>query len=219
MKPINHNLRRWLIRIGIAAAAIFLLAIIFRGCLPINSHKEGKKEVQQISEAVNQADDSTMRITTAANHRADSLQKVIDAQDKRLKQTSQELAVSRRQVKELAVALDEAKALGDTSQFFAVADSLKNVALAQAQQAEQYEKQADSTAENYKRQLALKDITIKAQAELISKMRTANLEITDKYNSLHADYGKVTRKLKGERTLSRVLACAALIAGGLFIAK
>jgi hypothetical protein len=219
MKPINHNVKRWLIIAGICVAVILLLSVVFRGCLQVDTHKDEKKGVDQAAKALQLAYDKLKADSIAGAHREDSLQQVTDRQAAQLKAANQEINRSKQKILTIAAALDSAKDNRDTARFMALADSLKLESVAQQEVIIEQQQVTDSTIQNYEHRLAEKDKVIDAQAKFISQMRSAHLDLTDKYNDLHKDYGKVTRKLKGERTLGRILAGAALVAGGLFIAK
>lgn len=218
MRTLNHNLRRWLTIAAICIGTIVLLAIVFRGCVHVNPHKEEKKEVQQINQATQKAWDSTAQELQLSRHREDSLQRITQVQAAQMAATKKELAHSRQKLHQVITALDNAKVAGDTTKYLQLADSLRNETVAQAGVIQHYETLTDSTIENYERRIKEKDHTIEMQADLLTKLRSANIEITGKYNDLHKAYGKVTRKLKGERTMGRILAGAVLV-GGLIIAK
>lgn len=219
MRTLNHNVRRWLITAALVIGAVLLLTIVFRGCLQVDTHSDEKKGMEQTNKALQIAYDSLLQASATSKRQEDSLLQVTSRQSAQLKAANQEINRSRRKILTIAAALDSARHNRDTAQFMALADSLKQESIAQQEVIEQQQQVTDSTIQNYERRLSEKDKVIDAQAAFISEMRTAHLDLNEKYTALHKDYGKVTRKLKGERTLGRVLAGAAVVAAGLLIAK
>lgn len=218
MATINHNLRPYLI--GAAALAIVLLCVvIFRGCDNNPSYKEENKHVEQLQTLLRQAKSKAKEDSVRLAKHADSLRAAaLDLQRKR-DAIATELAVTKQQVQQLASANKQAKVDNDTARYIETCDSLREVAQVQAEVIEDYQRNDSLRTVNYEAQLSAKDSLLVKQAEFNAQLRATNEAVYDSYNNISKDYQKLNRKVKRERTLSRVLAVSALVAGGIILLK
>ena len=218
MPTLNHRLKPYLFG-GVIVIAILLGAGIFRGCDNTPTHKEEAKEIKALQAQLKQTEEDARRDSIRLATHADSLRVAnLDLQNKR-DVISRELAATKQQVIQLAGANKQAKADNDTVRYIETCDSLREVAQVQAEVITMYQVNDSLRTVNYEAQLSAKDSLLANRAILISQLRTTNDKTYSSYQQLNADYGKVTRKLKREKTLSRILAIAAGVAGGAILLK
>lgn len=219
MQTLNHNLRPYLVGTGLLAAAILLCWVAFRGCYNAPSHKQEAKQVEQEQKALQKADDSTTAVIERL--KVDSAKLATENADlkKKLATVRQEVAAGRQQAGKLIADLDNATANADTSRFIQAAQDLRDLVEVQGGVIAHYEDLFDSTIVNYDAQLVGRDSIIAAQAVLLAQFRAGNASLSEKYFTLNKDNLALSRKLKGERTLGRVLAIGAGVLGVMVLTK
>jgi len=211
--------KKYIIPALIIGAGIILAAVIFRGCNTTPSHKAEIKEVAELQKKLNDKEKKAAADSVKWAKRGDSLESVLhDLQNKR-DVISRELTVTKTKVQVLASQNTTAKANKDTARYIETCDSLKNLATLQGEVITMYQTYADSVETNYESQLKAKDSLLTNRAGLIAELRNVNSRTNAELLSINTDYLKVTKKLKRERTLSRILAIATTAVGTLFILK
>lgn len=221
MTTFNNNVfnsRNLLIAV-IVIVAIMLLGITFRGCYRAPLHKEDAKQVRVVQEQLQQVEQAKAADSTRLVRQADSLLILaLDYKNKR-EAAEKELAHLRSDRQRISDKLDTARANRDTAGFISACDSLQERTHVQDEVIALYVRYVDSVDAVQQAQLTVKDSLLQNRQVLISQLRSTNHVTYEKYNQLSADYRLVNRKLKRERTLSRVLAAGALVLGGLLITK
>lgn len=204
---------------AIIAAGIILGAIIFRGCDTSPSHKEDNREVKLLQEALRNTEDKAAADSARLVQRIGSLAVANQDLQNKKQVVETELQKLRKERKALSDKLDTARANKDTAGYIAACDSLQERTRVQDEVTGMYVAYVDSVEANHVAQLDAKDSLLASRQELIAQLRSANTITFEKYNALSADYNKVTRRLKRERILSRVLAVATTVAGTFIILK
>lgn len=204
---------------GIIAAGIIVAAIIFRGCDNSPSHKAEIKEVKALQEQLRDTEREKSADSSRLARRADSLHLVnLDLQNKK-DIIARELATAKTRVQVLASANERAKSARDTARYIETCDSLKDLARLQGEIITMYQFNDSARTVNYEEQLTAKDSLLANRAALIAQLRATNTETYTALMNINTDYNKVTRKLKRERTLSRVLAAGVAVLGGIVLLK
>lgn len=204
---------------GIIAAGIILAAIIFRGCDNSPSHKEEIKAVKALQEQLRTIEQAKAADSSRLARRGDSLHLVnLDLQNKK-DVIARELATTKTKVYKLASQNEKAKKSHDTARYIETCDSLKDLAKLQGELLEMYQFNDSARTVNYEEQLSAKDSLLANRAALIAQLRATNTETYTALLNINTDYYKVTRKLKRERTLSRVLAVGVAVLGGAILLK
>lgn len=204
---------------AIIAAGIILAAIIFRGCDNSPSHNEDVKEVKALQDYLQKVEKENASDSARLVRRGDSLQSCL--LDLRNKQDviKRELVTTKNKVQALAGANEKAKTNRDTVRYIETCDSLKDLAKLQGEVIEMYQFNDSARTVNYEDQLAAKDSLLANRAALIAQLRQANTETYGALMQINTDYNKISRTLKRERTLSRVLAVGAAVLGGVILLK
>lgn len=203
----------------IIAAGIILGAIIFRGCESSPSHKQEAKEVKVLQEKLQKVEKEKATDSARLVHRSDSLQALnLDLKNKK-DAADKELAKLRKDTRRISDKLDTARAKKDTLGYITACDSLQERSRLQDEVITIYQAYVDSVEYNHEVQLATKDSLLANRAALITQLRTANDKTFLNYQQISSDYTKVTRKLKRERTLSRILAAVVAVGGGMILFK
>lgn len=204
---------------GIIAVGIILAAIIFRGCDNSPSHNEDVKEVQALQEQLKKKEEKAASDSARLVRRGDSLQtSLLDLQNKQ-DVIKRELVTTKNKVQALVGANEKAKTNRDTVRYIQTCDSLKDLATLQAEIITMYQFNDSARTVNYEEQLTAKDSLLANRAALIAQLRQTNTETYGALMQINTDYNKVTRKLKRERTLSRVLAAGVAVLGGVVLLK
>lgn len=203
----------------IIAVGIIIAAIIFRGCDNSPSYKEDIKEVKALQEQLRTIEQAKAADSSRLARRDDSLHLVnLDLQNKK-DVIARELATTKTKVYKLAAQNEQAKTARDTSRYIETCDSLKDLAKLQGELLEMYQFNDSARTVNYEEQLSAKDSLLANRAALIAQLRATNTETYTALMNINTDYNKVTRKLKRERTLSRVLAAGLAVLGGAILLK
>jgi hypothetical protein len=221
MTTLNHNIfnRRNLVIALIVVGFLILALITFRGCDRSPSHKEDVREVKALQDKLKITEDDKAADSTRLVRRGDSLQtSLLDLQNKQ-DVIKRELAVTKSRVQTLASANERAKTSRDTARYIETCDSLKDLAMLQGEILDMYQFNDSARTANYEEQLSAKDSLLANRAALIVQLRNTNNETYGALMQVNTDYNKVSRKLKRERTLSRVLAAGLAIAGGALLLK
>lgn len=213
------KLKHYYFLAGIIAVGFLLAAIIFRGCSPAPSHKDDIKEVQALQAQLKKKEQSSAADSARLVKRGDSLEKELHVLQNKKDMISKELTITKTKVQLLAAQNSAAKANKDTARYIETCDSLRNLATLQGEVITMYQNYADSVETNYEAQLTAKDSLLNNRASLIADLRNVNDRTNAELLSINTDYLKVTKKLKRERTLSRILAIATTTVGTLLITK
>lgn len=204
---------------GIIAAGIILAAVIFRGCDNSPDHKEEIKEVKILQEKLKKTEDKLAADSARHSQYNDSLQTaLLDLQNKK-EVIAKELTITKSKVQKLAIQNEQAKTARDTARYIETCDSLKDLARLQNEIITMYQDNDSIRVANYEDQLSAKDRLLANRADLIAQLRQTNTETYGALMQINTDYSKVVRKLKRERTLSRILAAGAAVLGGVILLK
>lgn len=204
---------------GIISVGIIIAAVIFRGCDNSPSHKEDVQVVKLLQDKLKESEKKHAADSARLAQRGDSLQLVnLDLKNKQ-EVITKELARTKRSVQSLIAANDYAKADNDTARYIETCDSLKDLARLQGEIITMYQENDSVRTVNYEEQLSAKDSLLANRAVVIAQLRQTNDETYAALMQISTDYNKVTRKLKRERTLSRVLAAGLAITGGALLLK
>lgn len=204
---------------GIIAAGIILAAVIFRGCDNSPDHKAEIKEVKILQEKLKKTEDKLAADSARHSQYNDSLQTaLLDLQNKK-EVIAKELTITKSKVQKLALQNEQAKTARDTARYIETCDSLKDLARLQNEIITMYQDNDSARTANYEDQLSAKDRLLANRADLIAQLRQTNTETYGALMQINTDYSKVVRKLKRERTLSRILAAGAAVLGGVILLK
>lgn len=218
---LNHNIfnRRNYIRAVLVIAAILLLFVVFRGRAYVKDHNSTVAQLDKITAELKTAHskvDSFAIATEAKTHllalENNHLLNKIDSVEAQNRGYG-------RQVIQLTANLKAAKSMKDTAKYYANCDSLAIVAEDQRDAIANYEILIDSSAANFQEQIAAKDALLNERAALNNKYRTSTQWMEQEIKQQQKDYGKLVKKHKRERTLSRVLAVAVLTLGTIQFVK
>lgn len=210
---------KYIIPAVLIVAGIILAAVIFRGCDNSPSHNEEVKEVKALQEQLKKTEERAATDSTRLVRRGDSLQvTLLDLQNKQ-DVIKRELVATKNKVQALAGANEKAKTNRDTARYISTCDSLKDLATLQGEIITMYQFNDSARTANYEDQLTEKDSLLANRAALIAQLRQANTETYGALMQINTDYNKISRKLKRERTLSRVLAAGVAVLGGVVLLK
>lgn len=208
----------WL-TVALIAIGLFLVWLVFRGCGPDNKHKENKSEVDSI------------RTSAQARHRHDSLV-IVQYKDaitllnkdkgvlkEKVQALETQLNKSSGKANKIAYEVVKAKIIHDTVNYIAGCDSLVTAVADLTNILDNYQYEMGEMVNNYEAQLTYKDSVISIQTVGRAELMKSFNEVTYKYDVLYVDYSKVIKKGKRERLLTRVLAGATLVLGGIVLAR
>lgn len=211
--------RKYLVPAGIITAGIIFAAVIFRGCDNSPLHKEDIKEVKALQDKLKKTEDKLAADSVRLTQHNDSLQTtLLDLQNKK-DVIAKELTITKSKVQKLASQNEQAKTARDTARYIETCDSLKDLARLQGEIITMYQENDSIRTANYEDQLSAKDRLLANRADLISQLRQTNADTYAAFMQVNTDYNKVTRRMKRERTLSRILAAGAAVLGGVILLK
>lgn len=221
MTTLNHNIfnRRNLIIAAIAIGFLVLILITFRGCYRTPSHKEDVREVKVLQDQLKEMEFKSAADSIRWVMQQDSLKTVLVNLETKRVLIDIELKQTKKAVRSLVAANDQAIEERDTLLYIQTCDSLKDLATLQGEIITMYQFNDSARTVNYEDQLTAKDSLLANRAALISQLRQANTETYGALMQINADYNKISRKLKRERTLSRVLAAGVAVLGGIVLLK
>lgn len=218
---LNHkifNTRNYMIG-GVIVVLVFLAFVFFRKCDNSPSHNEDVKEVKALQEQLKKTEEKAATDSARLVRRGDSLQtSLLDLLNKQ-DVIKRELSAMKNKVQALAGANEKAKTNRDTARYISTCDSLKDLATLQGEIITMYQFNDSARTSNYEDQLTAKDSLLANRAALISQLRQTNTGTYGALMQINTDYNKVSRKLKRERTLSRVLAAGVAVLGAGLLLK
>jgi len=202
------------------AVAVFLLFMAFRSCNNLPSHKPEKKSSDSAAAAYADSVAIQRRKIVDLEYRNSDLQKSLDSANQLLNIVRKDAAARVIAVRQNLTNGDEAIVKHDTLWRLQNCDSLRaqvksglSVVIAQDSLSQQ-------VIADCMRQGAVKDSTILAYRYLWSIADSNYARQRQAYNGLFADYKTANSRLKFNKTLSRGLAIALLVAGAkIFIFK
>ncbi|MDF2189272.1 hypothetical protein [Paraflavitalea sp. CAU 1676] len=210
--------RRYLLIVRVVVGLLLLWLMVRPG--PDQSTVPAEvKQTKQEQASLKQKDEQAHQVIGGLMAENDSLQKRASSLQKELDNFKKEAAVSKEKTRRLTAELDRAKQDRDTAAYINTCDSLKLLAEEKDFTISRTQASADSLDHVRKEQLALKDTIISIQQSLLADFRSANTSLEEKYYAAAAENTKLTKKVKRERNLGRVLAGGLLIIGGLLISK
>lgn len=221
MPTLNHKIfnQRNYITAAIIAGFIFLTFVIFRSCDNSPDHSKEIQETKVLQQRLEATEQKAAADSVRQVRRVDSLQLInLDLQNKQTVITK-ELTQTKRAVQSLIAGIEFAKADNDTIRYIETCDSLKDLARLQNEIITMYQENDSIRTVNYEDQLSAKDNLLANRADLIAQLRQTNTETYAAFMQINTDYNKVTRKLKRDRTLSRILAAGAAVLGGVLLLK
>lgn len=218
---LNHkifNTRNYFIG-GVIVVLIFLAFVFFRKCHNSPSHNEEVKEVKALQEQLKEREFKSVADSIRWVKQQDSLKTVLVNLETKRVLIDIELKQTKKAVRSLIAANDHAIEERDTLLYIATCDSLKDLATLQGEIITMYQFNDSARTANYEDQLMAKDSLLTNRAALIAQLRHANTETYSALMQINTDYNKISRKLKRERTLSRVLAAGVAVLGGAILLK
>lgn len=197
--------------VAVIAAAIVLLWFVFRSSVKRPVIPESKPVIEQAkktNKAVIQVVDSA-KLLRLKDDTIRMLRVQRDVAKKEVAKAGQELT-------RLASKVIDRK---DTVHLPADCDSLAAAAEKYQDYALDLQEQYDDAMEAYARKDAMQSMLFERQKTLYAELRASFAELELHNRELTTSLKKENRKRKGERTFNRILAGAALVAGGLLITK
>lgn len=218
---LNHkifNTRNYIVG-GIIVVLIFLAFVFLRKCDNSPSHKEEVKEVKILQEQLKEREFKSATDSIRWVKQQDSLKTVLVNLETKRVLIDIELKQTKNAVRSLIAANDQAIEERDTLLYIQTCDSLKDLATLQNEIITMYQFNDSARTVNYEEQLTAKDSLLANRAVLIAQLRQTNTETYGALMQINTDYNKISRKLKRERTLSRVLAAGVAVLGGIVLLK
>jgi hypothetical protein len=215
MTPPNN---KW-IWVALAAVALFLTWAVFRGCGEGNVHRSNKSQVDSAKQATNtryKRDSSLVKeyqtaISVLENDKRNLKVKVAALET--------QLNASGKQANKIAYKVVQAKVERDTIRYVANCDSLVTAVADLTNILDHYQEEIRQTVNNYEATNLYKDSIISIQGAGLVSLKASHDFVSGKYDLLYRDYGKLVKRNKRERTLTRILAGATLVLGGIVLSK
>jgi hypothetical protein len=208
------------IKIIIALCVALLLTILLVKCnisMQNIEHQLGIAEKEVIEAKAREA---------AANVIVDSIKTEVKRRDSnivvaktQIDSSKKELAKTKVVVGTLTQRIRQAQLDKDTVTIVVSCDSLVAEVETLYGALESYQHFADTLSIIYDEQLLAKDSIIAVKDKLYFDMRTSFNRISDNYISLHKKSQRSEKKLKGAKTLNKVLGAVAIVLVGVIIAK
>jgi hypothetical protein len=162
----------------------------------------------------------------AANVIVDSIKNEVKRRDSnivvaktQIDSSKKELAKTKVVVGTLTQRIRQAQLDKDTVTIVVSCDSLVTEVETLYGALESYQHFTDTLSIIYDEQLLAKDSIIAVKDKLYFDMRTSFNRISDNYISLHKKSQRSEKKLKGSKTLNKVLGAVVIVLGGVIIAK
>lgn len=210
--------KNWL-TISIAIGVIFLLWVIFRGCNKPNLHTDEKVKLDSLNAIIERMKkDSLIKLHEDSvrdqvnSRKYDSLRNIE-------KQRLSELKYANNQAKEYAYKYQKAISNHDTTAAISNCGELAKQVIEKDIIISGFETITDSLAKAHTESMLNKDRQIATWKGLYIAADSARIENKNKYNDLSKDYGKEVKANKFNKNLSRGLAIAVLILGGIVYFK
>jgi hypothetical protein len=220
MKKLTAYIKAHRLFILLTAGAIFLLIIAFRGCNNLPSHKDEKKEMDSLSAAYEGQIGALKRDNVNLSFQKDSIQRKFDSASLELAANRKDGAAKIEAVKQTLTSGDRAAARRDTAAMLINWDSLRAQVVAGLPVVVANDSLSQQVIAACVAQGAVKDSLIANYATMWQKADNAYSRQRAAYNGLYTDYSKANSRLKFNKTLSRGLAIALLVAGAkIFIFK
>jgi len=202
------------------AVAVFLLFMAFRSCNNLPSHKSEKKSSDSAAAAYADSVAIQRRLIIELQYRNSDLQKSLDSANQQLNIVRKDAAARAIAVRQtLASGIDAARRR-DTAAIVINWDSLRAQVAAGLPVVIAQDSLSQQVIADCMRQRAVKDSMIVAYRYLWSIADSNYARQRQAYNGLFADYKMANSRLKFNKTLSRGLAIALLVAGAkIFIFK
>lgn len=205
----------WLI-----AAGVFLLFIAFRSCKPLPSHKEEKKEMDKDAAIYKSQRDSLLKVAAERGVENEQLKRRNDTLLHQRDSLRGEVAAGIKKAQGIIKEGRDALKRGDTGMVFHSWTDLATTVEKGISTIGREDTISQQIIENQKQQLAIKDSTISAYRYLWSLADSNYAKQRSAYDALFSDYKRANSGLKFNKTLSRGLAIALLVAGAkIFIFK
>jgi hypothetical protein len=216
MIPFLKKYGLWLAGI----AGVLLLIIAFRGCNPAPSHKDEKKSLDSLDAAYKNAVSEKQRQIIGLELHNDSLQKKLDSTQLLLSFTRKDASVRIAAVKQTLTAGADAALRKDTAAILVNWDSLRAQVIAGLPVVIAQDSLSQQVIADCLQQGMVKDSLIYSYKALWQKADTVYARSALAYNGLYVDYARLNKQFKFNKTLSRGLAVALLVAGAkIFILK
>lgn len=209
-------LKSWLL----IAAAVFLLAMAFRSCNNLPSHKDEGKSMDSLQKAYSTEKAVDLRKITDLTFQKDSIQDRFDSLDARYKAVQQDASARVDAVQQNLSNGDQAIAKRDTLWRLRNCDSLRAQVTTGLLVIAAKDSLCQAMISACIAEGSVKDSISQTYLSLWKKADTAYSRQRQAYVGLYMDYTKANSRLKFNKTLSRGLAIALLAAGAkIFIFK
>lgn len=202
----------------VAGAVILLCIITFRGCDPkpksLNLTEDSLREVRsklaafEAEKKIHIAQD--VAYSTRMERRVDSLQK-------ELEKRRVDISITRYELASVLETHKNAKAKQDTTLIVTNCDSMAKIARVQMEQFQWYQETSDSLYAAAMEAIRTKDSLIANHAALAAQFKTAFMNTSAQLDLTRKDLKGMTKKRNFNKTLTRGLAFATLVLGGILL--
>jgi hypothetical protein len=194
-------------------AGVILVIIAFRGCNPLPTHNDEKKASDTRAASYQVDTGRYLRVIADLSFQKDSLQTALDTTRSQLVAVRQANAGRMVAVQKTLASGNEAARRRDTAAILINWDSLRAQVIAGLPALAVQDSLCQETINTCMRQGMVKDSLTVAFRTLWLKADSNYAAQLKAYNGLYGDYKKASNGLKFNKTLSRGLAVALLVAG------
>lgn len=207
------------ILIIIIGIAVFLCWVIFRGCNPVSSNAIDKKSFDSLLVAKQKSEEATSKIIDSVfkenNRRAvkeDSLALIVHKKD-------EQLSIKTLSITALAKEVQLYAKYKDTVEQLKAAPLLADQVIGLVEKVDEYKRENRSLLNSIDSSIGANSLLLAQKDYQYTELQERFSFASDKYLKLDKNYSSLNKKLKRERTLSRILGVAVLVTGGIILSK